>query len=88
MRKEKTIKWIWQAIELSEIYDNELPFRVMDKPISLEDEFDNKTLSEIAKIEGRVIMSIKDSLDLTINNLEKKLKKFKKIKKNLKKFKI
>lgn len=93
-------------IEHSEIYENKLPFRVMDKPISLEDEFaskqinrelknainslsdlqkrriqmyyfENKTLKEIAEIEGCAIMSVKDSLDLAINNLEKKLKKFK-----------
>ena len=95
-------------IEHSEIYENKLPFRVMDKPISLEDEFsnkqinielknainslselqkrriqmyyfENKTLKEIAEIEGCAIMSVKDSLDLAINNLEKKLRKFKKI---------
>ncbi len=93
-------------IEHSEIYENKLPSRVMDKPISLEDEFankqlnkalknainslselqkrriqlyyfENKTLREIAEIEGCAIMSVKDSLDLAINNLEKKLKKFK-----------
>ena len=93
-------------IEHSEIYENKLPARVLDKPISIEDEFankllnkelknainslselqkrriqmyyfENKTLKEIAEIEGCAIMSVKDSLDLAINNLEKKLKKFK-----------
>ncbi len=93
-------------IEHSEIYENNLPSRVMDKPISLEEQFENKlinkelkeainslselqkrriqmyyfenkTLREIAEIEGCAIMSIKDSLDVAINKLEKKLKKFK-----------
>ena len=39
--------------------------------------FENKTLREIAEIEGCAIMSVKDSLDAAINILEKKLKKFK-----------
>ncbi len=94
-------------IEHSEIYENNLQSRLIDKSISLEDEFtnkqiynelkdaincltdvqkrriqmyyfENKTLKEIAEIEGCSIMSVKDSLDLAIHNLEKKLKKFKK----------
>lgn len=106
-RKEKSQQNKFDRhIEHSEIYDNKLPSRVMDKPISLEDEFENrliykelkkainslselqkrriqmyyfenKTLREIAKIEGCAIMSVKNSLDVAINNLEKKLKKFK-----------
>ena len=93
-------------IEHFKIHEDKLPSRIMNKPISLEDEFenklinkeiknainslselqkrriqmyyfDNKTLSEITKIEGCAIVSIKDSLDLAINNLEKNLKKFK-----------
>jgi len=39
--------------------------------------FENKTLREIAEIEGCAIMSVKDSLDAAIKILEKKLKKFK-----------
>lgn len=93
-------------IEHSEIYENKFPSRVLDKPISLEDEFankllnkelkdaidslselqkrriqlyyfDNKTLKEIAKIESCSIMSVKNSLDLAIKKLAKKLKNFK-----------
>ena len=93
-------------IEHSEIYENKLPFRVMAKPISLEEQFENKlinkelkdainslselekrriqmyyfenkTLREIAEIEGCAIMSVKDSLDIAISKIEKKLKNFK-----------
>lgn len=93
-------------IEHSEIYENKLPARVLDKPISIEDEFankllnkelknaidslselqkrriqmyyfDNKKLKEIAKIENCSIMSVKNSLDLAIKKLAKKLKNFK-----------
>lgn len=39
--------------------------------------FENKTLREIAEIEGCAIMSVKDSLDIAIIKIEKKLKKFK-----------
>ena len=39
--------------------------------------FEDKTLREIAEIEGCAIMSVKDSLDAAIRILEKKLKKFK-----------
>ena len=36
-------------IEHSEIYENKLPFRVMDKPISLEDEFASKQINRELK---------------------------------------
>lgn len=39
--------------------------------------FEDKTLREIAEIEGCAIMSVKDSLDAAIRILEKNLKKFK-----------
>lgn len=93
-------------IEHSKIYENKLPSRIMDKPISLEEQFENelinkelkeainslseiqkrriqmyyfenKKLKEIAEIEGCAIMSVKDSLDIAISKIEKKLKKFK-----------
>ncbi len=36
-------------IEHSEIYEDKLPLRVMDKPISLEDEFANKQINKELK---------------------------------------
>ena len=36
-------------IEHSEIYENKLPFRLMDNPISLEDEFVNKQINKELK---------------------------------------
>lgn len=36
-------------IEHSEIYENKLPFRVMDKPISLEEDFENKFINKKLK---------------------------------------
>ena len=106
-RKEKRQKNEFDRhIEHSVVYENKLHSRVMDKPISLEEQFENKlinkelkdainslselqkrrikmyyfenkTLKEIAEIEGCAIMSVKDSLDIAIDKLEKKLKKFK-----------
>lgn len=106
-RKEKRQKNEFDRhIEHSIVYENKLNSRAMDKPISLEEQFENKiinqnlkdaisslsevqkrrikmyyfedkTLKEIAEIEGCAIMSVKDSLDLAIEKLEKKLKKFK-----------
>ncbi len=106
-RKEKRQKNEFDRhIEHSIVYENKLNSRAMDKPISLEEQFENKlinkelkdaisslselqkrrikmyyfenkTLKEIAEIEECAIMSVKDSLDLAIEKLEKKLKKFK-----------
>ena len=106
-RKEKRQKNEFDRhIEHSVVYDNKLNTRVMDKPISLEEQFENriinqklkdaisslsevqkrrikmyyfenKTLREIAEMEGCAIMSVKNSLDSAIDKLGKKLKKFK-----------